>query len=192
METLANPMVWLLALPYFVTLLCGLTVNLWAPTIMKEMLSLTNQQVGYVMGLIGVAGMTGMLINGWHSDRTDERLAHVAVPIFIASLGLFVAGITRNPVFVVVGMGMVVFGHNTMLPVFWCLPSSFLRGVGAAAGIGLINSLGNLGGFIGPNLLGRVKTVTGNYTVAFFLLSALALTASIVALNLRRARALAR
>jgi ACS family tartrate transporter-like MFS transporter len=192
METLANPMVWLLALPYFVTLLCGLTVNLWAPTIMKEMLSLTNQQVGYVMGLIGVAGMTGMLINGWHSDRTDERLAHVAVPIFIASLGLFVAGITRNPVFVVVGMGMVVFGHNTMLPVFWCLPSSFLRGVGAAAGIGLINSLGNLGGFIGPNLLGRVKTVTGNYTLAFFLLSALALTASIVALNLRRARALAR
>jgi ACS family tartrate transporter-like MFS transporter len=192
METLANPMVWLLAVPYFATLLCGLTAILWAPTIMKEVLSLTNQQVGYVMGLIGVAAMTGMLTNGWHSDRTDERLVHVAAPIFIASLGLFIAGMTANPVFVVVGLGMVVFGHNTMLPVFWCLPSSFLRGVGAAAGIGLINSLGNLGGFVGPNLLGRVKTVTGNYTVAFFLLSGLALTASIVALSLRRARALAR
>ena len=135
--------------------------------------------------------MTGMLLNGWHSDRSDERLVHVAVPIFIASLGMLLAGVTGNPVFVAVGMGMVVFGHNTMLPVFWCLPSSFLRGAGAAAGIGLINSLGNLGGFFGPNLFGSVKNATGNYSLAFFFLAALALIASMVSFTLRRAKALA-
>lgn len=192
LETLRNPTVWMVAVPYFVTLLCGLSVNFWAPTIMKETLRLTNQQVGFVMGFIGLCGMTGMLTNGWHSDRTDERLAHVAGPIFIASMGMLLAGLTGNPVFVAVGMGMVVFGHNTMLPVFWCLPSSFLRGAGAAAGIGLINSLGNLGGFVGPNLFGSVKNVTGSYSLAFFLLSSLALAASIVTLSLRRAKALSR
>jgi ACS family tartrate transporter-like MFS transporter len=192
LETLRNPTVWVLALPYFVTLLCGLSINFWAPTIMKEMLRLTNQQVGLVMGLIGVVGMTGMLTNGWHSDRTDERLAHVAVPIFIAALGMLLAGATGNPVFVVVGMAMVVFGHNTMLPVYWCLPSSFLRGTGVAAGIGLINSLGNLGGFVGPNLFGTVKNSTGNYSLAFYFLSALALIASMITFRLRGAKALAR
>lgn len=192
LETLRNPTVWWLAIPYFVTLFCGLGINFWAPTIMKDTLHLTNQQVGLVMGFIGLVGMTGMLTNGWHSDRTDERLVHVAIPIFIASLGMFLAGATGNPVFVVIGMGMVVFGHNTMLPVFWCLPSSFLRGAGAAAGIALINSLGNLGGFFGPNLFGSVKNMTGSYALAFFFLSTLALVASIVALSLRQATALAR
>ncbi len=192
LETLRNPTVWLIALPYFVTLLCGLSINFWAPTIMKETLHVTNQQVGLIMGLIGLCGMTGMLSNGWHSDRTDERLLHVAVPIFIASLGMLLAGVTGNPVFMAVGMGMVVFGHNTMLPVYWCLPSSFLRGAGAAAGIGLINSLGNLGGFVGPNLFGAVKNATGNYSLAFFFLASLALIASMITVSVRRAKALAR
>jgi ACS family tartrate transporter-like MFS transporter len=191
-ETLSHPTVWWIAIPYFVTLLCGLGINFWAPTIMKDQMHLTNQQVGLVMGFIGLVAMAGMLTNGWHSDRTGERLVHVAIPIFIASLGLFLAAVTGNPLFVVIGMGMVVFGHNSMLPVFWCLPSSFLRGVGAAAGIALINSLGNLGGFFGPNLFGSVKDLTGTYALAFYTLSALALAASIVALSLRRARALAR
>ncbi|HEY4305090.1 MAG TPA: MFS transporter [Gemmatimonadaceae bacterium] len=190
LETLRNPTVLLLAIPYFVTLLCGLSINFWAPTIMKDSLHLTNQQVGFVMGLIGVAGMTGMLLNGWHSDRTDERLKHVAVPIFIAALGMALAGLTGNPVFVVVGMAMVVFGHNTMLPVYWCLPSSFLRGAGVAAGIGLINSIGNLGGFVGPNLVGTVKTATGGYSMAFLMLSALALIASMITFSLRRSKTL--
>src|SRR3954464_7970129 len=188
LETLRNPTVWTLALPYFVTLLCGLSINFWAPTIMKDTLHLTNQQVGLVMGFIGVCGMTGMLVNGWHSDRTDERLVHVALPIFIASLGMLLAGATGNGIFIAIGMGMVVFGHNTMLPVFWCLPSSFLRGAGAAAGIGLINSLGNLGGFFGPNLFGGVKNATGNYSLAFFFLASLALIASMISFTLRRAK----
>jgi sugar phosphate permease len=192
LDTLRNPTVWWLAIPYFATLFCGLGINFWAPTIMKEMLHITNQQVGFVMGFIGLAGMTGMLSNGWHSDRTDERVVHVAVPIFVASMGMLLAATTGNAIFVAVGMAMVVFGHNTMLPVFWCLPSSFLRGAGAAAGIALINSLGNLGGFFGPQLFGAVKSWTGGYTLAFFCLAAVAASASVVAFGLRRARGLAR
>ena len=128
-----------------------------------------------------------MVVERRHSDRTGERLVHVSIPIFIASPGCSSPATTGNPLLVVVGMGMVVFGHNSMLPVFWCLPSSFLRGVGAAAGIALINSLGNLGGFFGPNLFGSVKNLTGTYALAFYTLSTLALIASLVALSLRRA-----
>jgi ACS family tartrate transporter-like MFS transporter len=107
-------------------------------------------------------------------------------------MGMLLAATTGNAIFVAVGMAMVVFGHNTMLPVFWCLPSSFLRGAGAAAGIALINSLGNLGGFFGPQLFGAVKSWTGGYTLAFFCLAAVAASASVVAFGLRRARGLAR
>jgi ACS family tartrate transporter-like MFS transporter len=95
-------------------------------------------------------------------------------------------------VWVGVGLALVVFAKNTLGGFLWFLRSWLLRGAGAAAGIGLINSLGNLGGFVGPNLFGSVKNITGSYALAFFFLSALALIASIITLTLRRAKALAR
>jgi ACS family tartrate transporter-like MFS transporter len=106
--------------------------------------------------------------------------------------GLLLAATSDHPVLIVVGLGLVMVGHNTMLPAFWCLPSSFLRGVGAAAGIALINSLGNLGGFFGPNLLGTVKGATGSYSPAFYGLAGLMLVAVLTTISLRSARALAR
>ena len=192
LETLRNPTVWWLATPYFLTLLAGLGVGFWAPTIIKELLHFTNQQVGYVMGLIGLTSMTGMLLNGWHSDRTHDRIGHAAVPHLVMMTGFALAALAADPLIRVAGIGIVICGHNAFLPPFWCLPSSFLRGVGAAAGIALINSLGNLGGFFGPNLVGSVKGATGSYVPPLLTLAGVVLTAGVITLSLRRARALAR
>jgi ACS family tartrate transporter-like MFS transporter len=95
LETLKNPTVWLLALVYLLALLAMIGVNFWAPTVVKELLHLTNQQVGGVTGVIGLVGLAGMLTNGWHSDRTGERLGHAAIPVLLAMTGLILAGTSR-------------------------------------------------------------------------------------------------
>jgi ACS family tartrate transporter-like MFS transporter len=185
LATLKHPIVWLIAIPYFVILFSQLAVNFWLPTIMKDSLHVSNQQVGWITGFISTVGMTGMLFNGWWSDRSSDRVMHIVVPLLITMSGGLMAGLSREPVMVVVGLSLVIIGHNTMMPAFWCLPSLFLSGIGAAAGIALINSLGNLGGFFGPNLLGSVKTAAGSYSAAFFVIAGLAFLAALVALRVR-------
>jgi ACS family tartrate transporter-like MFS transporter len=178
-------MVWWLAVPYFVILGSQLSVNFWMPTIMKDSLHLTNQQVGWLTGAISVVGMAGMLFNGWWSDRTEKRVLHNVGPLLLVVAGGLIAAIASDPRMVVFGLALVIWGHNTMMPAFWCLPSLFLSGVGAAAGIALINSVGNLGGFFGPNLIGSVKTATGGYSAAFLVIAGAALVAAIVTMGLR-------
>ena len=190
LATLRYPIVWLIAIPYFVILFSQLGVNFWMPTIMKDSLHISNQRVGWITGFISTIGMMSMLLNGWWSDRSGDRVMHIVVPLLITMSGALLAAITRDPAIVVVGMSLVIIGHNSMMPAFWCLPSLFLSGVGAAAGIALINSLGNLGGFFGPNLLGTVKTAAGSYDAAFFVIAGLAFIAVLVSLRVRAMREL--
>jgi ACS family tartrate transporter-like MFS transporter len=192
LETLKSPTVWLLAMAYFVALLAMLGVNFWAPTVVKELLHLTNQQVGVVTGVIGLVGLAGMLTNGWHSDRTGERLVHAAIPVLLAMSGLILAGASREPMLVVGGLALVTVCHSTIMPAFWCLPSLFLRGAGVAAGIALISSVGTFGGFIGPNVVGRLKQATGNYSMAFYTLALLALVSAMLIAWLGSKRVLGR
>jgi ACS family tartrate transporter-like MFS transporter len=180
LETLKNPTVWLLALAYFFALLAMIGVNVWAPQVVKELLPLTNQQVGVVTGVIGLVGLAGMLTNGWHSDRTGERLVHAAIPVLLAMTGLILAGASRAPILVVGGLALVTACHSTIMPAFGCLPSLFLRGAGVAAGIALISSVGTFGGFIGPSVVGRLKQATGSYSMAFYTLALLALVSAML------------
>lgn len=180
LETLKNPTVWLLALAYFFALVAMIGVNSWAPTVVKELLPLTNQQVGFVTGVIGLVGLAGILTNGWHSDRTGERLVHAATPVLLAMTGLILAGASRAPILVVGGLALVTACHSAIMPAFWCLPSLFLRGAGVAAGIALINSVGTFGGFVGPSLVGRLKNATGSYSLAFYTLALLALVSAML------------
>jgi ACS family tartrate transporter-like MFS transporter len=120
------------------------------------------------------------LTNGWHSDRTGERLVHAAVPVVLAMTGLILAAASRAPILVVGGLALVTACHSTIMPAFWCLPSLLLRGAGVAAGIALINSVGTFGGFVGPTLVGRLKNATGSYGVAFYTLALLALVSALL------------
>src|SRR5262249_19695563 len=145
---------------------------------------------GLLTGAVGLLAFVGMLSNGWHSDRTGERVMHVVAPVFLSATGLLVAATSRQPIVIVAGLGTVTICHSTMFPAMWCLPS-FLRGAGAAAGIALINTFGSLGGFVGPLVIGRVKDATGGYAPAFYALAALSLCSATLFARLRTTRALA-
>ena len=190
--TFRNPSVWLLAATYLAAQAAMLGVNPWAPIVAKELLHITNQQAGMLTGAIGIVSLSGMLLNGWHSDRTGERFIHAAVPMLCAAGGLAVAVGARQPMLVVAGLAVVTVSHSTMFPSLFSVPQSILHGADFAAGIALITSVGTLGGFFGPNIVGRLKGATGSYTPAFGTLAILALGGALLMMWLRARRAAGR
>jgi sugar phosphate permease len=123
---------------------------------------------------------------GWHSDKTKERRWHTALAMMTTSLGLLLSVVAGNYTALAVSMFcLAAAGTAGYLPGFWALPTSFLTGTAAAASIGLINSFGNLGGFVGPYVVGYLSKKTGSYLGGVLYLSASALLASMLILSLR-------
>ncbi len=131
-----------------------------------------------------------MVAFAWNSDRTGERRFHVAVPALLAAIGLALTGAFAAPVPAMLALVLTAVGIYSCLGTFWTLPAAFLSGTAAAAGIALINSVGNLGGFVGPYAVGFIRDATGSSYLALLVLAALILVAGIVALIVRHERAL--
>ncbi|MFM7150406.1 MAG: MFS transporter [Gemmataceae bacterium] len=141
---------------YFCMNVTSYGLSSFMPTIIKEQSGLSSTMASVVAGLPFVAALAGMLVNGWHSDKTQERIFHTAVPLACLSVGLFLASYCNDMGWVAVlimifGVGTFMYAH---LPAFWPIPSAFLGAVAAAAAIGFINMIGNLGGFVGPVIFG--------------------------------------
>jgi MFS transporter, ACS family, tartrate transporter len=187
---LTNGPIWWLSLPYVIALLGWYALTLWGPLLLKDLLQVSDQRVGLTTGLIGAAGVIGMLLNGSHSDRTDERVMHSAIPLLVMAIGLALGAVLDLPAVAVTGFAVAAFGYNAFLPAFWCLPSAFVRGSAAAAAIALINSVGSLGGFIGPYALGAAKTATGSFSGGLVTLACLTALAAALIVPVRRLRAL--
>jgi ACS family tartrate transporter-like MFS transporter len=131
-----------------------------------------------------------MLLVGWSSDRTGERRWHTAASMIVASAGLLLSAVLQDSLAIAVSMFCLAsIGMGGFLPSFWPLPTSFLTGSSAAATIGLINSVGNLGGFVGPYVVGYLSTATGSFFwgVVYLSLSALVAAGFILALRHRPA-----
>jgi MFS transporter, ACS family, tartrate transporter len=183
-----------LALVYF-----GLTtglygIELWLPQIVKGF-GLSNVEVGLVAAVPYAAAIGTMMLWATYSDRagsggSGERLNHVALACGMGCLGMgAAAAVTGHPVWTMVCLSVAIAGVMAARPPFWTLPSEFLSGRKAAAGIAAINSIGNLGGFVGPTLIGYAREMTGSFT-AGLMVSALTLLAStLFILSLRRAPA---
>jgi len=137
------------------------------------------------MGVIGIAGVLGMLANSAHSDRTGERILHSAAPLVVVTAG-FAMIATGRPAWTIAGLFTVTIAISAFLPPFWCIPSAMFTGTAAATAIALINSVGNLGGYLGPTLLGKAKDATGSYAGGMITLSVLALAAAAMLLRLRK------
>src|SRR5262249_2710913 len=137
----------------------------YLPALIKERVrGIDELQTGLLAAIPSACAVVGMVLNGAHSDRTGERRWHAAVPAFLAAAGWALAAWPPGPVGSLVALTLVQVGVMSMLPVFWSLPTSFLSGVAAAGGIAWINSVGNLGGFAGPALIGQIKGATGSFT----------------------------
>jgi nitrate/nitrite transporter NarK len=125
-----------------------------------------------------------MVYWGRHSDRTGERREHVGLAILIAALCIGGSTVVDNPVGKMILFSIAGFGIYGAQPCFWALPTTFLSGPAAAAGIAAVNSLGNLSGFFGPYVMGRVKDATGSYAIGLLAISVILGFAMLVGLSL--------
>ncbi len=183
LKTLANPRVLALAFVYFGAVASNYGVGFFLPTIVKAF-GLSNAQTGWVVAIPYAVGAAGMV---WWSKRSDERLErrnHAAIALLIAAVGLIAATLTEDPVMKMVAFSFSAFGVFAVLPVFWALPTAFLSGPAAAAGIAAINSIGNLSGFAGPFAMGAIKDATGSFNAGLLLIALFALLAMVVVLAL--------
>ncbi len=162
-RALTGARVWLLALLYFAIVTGLYGVTMWLPQIVRGLGTLNNLEVGFVSTLPFLAAAVAMVKVGQSSDRRGERRWHVALSAFAGAAGLILSARVHNPLFALGALSLGAAGiWGTMGP-FWSMPSEYLGGTAAAAGIALINSVGNLGGFAGPYLVGMVKQMSHSF-----------------------------
>ena len=179
----------LLMLAYFFMVTAVYGFNFWLPTIIKKLSGSSNLVVTLVSALPYCVALISILFMGWSSDKTRERRWHTALSMIVASLGLLLSVVARDRTALAVSMFcLAAAGMYGYLPGFWSLSTSFLTGTAAAASIGLINSVGNLGGFAGPYVVGYLSRRTNSFINGVLYLSLSALLASGFVLSLRAPR----
>lgn len=173
LETLMNGKVLFLSFAIFCNITALFGVTLWMPQIIKGFGGLSNAQAGLLTAVPYLCAGIAMVANARHSERTNERRLHILVPACIGGLGLALSALTQSPL---TGMIAICVGASGVLAsniLFWPLPNTFLTGAAAAAGIGLVNSFGNLGGFVGPYINGWAREYFGNYAASMAVLGAM-------------------
>ncbi len=189
LQAFGNRRVLALAAVYFGLVATGYGTGFFLPQIIKAF-GLTNLQTGLVTAIPYAIGMAGMILWGRHSDHKLERKGHAAIALALAGLGICVSGLLDDPVAKMVALCVGSFGGAAVLPVFWTLPTAFLSGAAAAAGIAVINSIGNLAGFAGPFAMGFLKDATGTYMAGLLLIGSLSLMSMVIVLFLPHDRTL--
>ena len=180
-QALLMPRVWRHGLVYFCVLVGLYGFSFWLPQIIASLGSVTNVQVGLVTTIPYALACVALIVWGRHSDATGERSWHVALPPALAALSLAASGWVHDPVLAFGALCLAAIGIYAGLPAFWALASRGLQGAAAAGAIALINSIGNIGGFIGPYAIGLIKERTGSYVVSLLSIAlCLAIGAGIV------------
>ena len=187
---LTNPTIWHLGIIFLFAAIGFYGYSFWAPLVVKSLTGSSDLGVGLILGAISAVTIISMMLNGAHSDHTDERPLHVAVPLLISGAGFFGCAVLRQPILAVFFLALVPIGHCAAYGPFWSMPSRFLTGAPAAAGIALVVTIANVGGFVGPTIVGAMKDRFGTHGPAFMLLGGCAIVAALLALRLRRVRSL--
>jgi MFS transporter, ACS family, tartrate transporter len=180
---LLNPEVWRLTAIYFFLVVCAYGFNFWVPQIVKGLSGASDFQVGALTAIPYLVAAIGMVVVAGSSDRRNERRWHVAGSAVVASLGFAASMLLGSPVLAFGALCVAALGTFSATPPFWSLPTAFLKGTAAAAGIALINSVGNLGGFAGPYLVGLLKAATGDFKSGLLLLAAAPIMAALLVLT---------
>jgi ACS family tartrate transporter-like MFS transporter len=187
-RALTSPEVLLLSLAYLCLVIGLYGLGFWMPQLLKGF-GLSNLQVGFLSAVPYLIAAIGMIIAGWRSDRTGERVWHTAVPLFIAGFAFLWSAKAGELPIAVLALSLAALGIYAAVGTFWSLPTALLTGSGAAGGIALINSIGNCGGFIGPVVIGWLKGATGTFTAPLLFLSASLALAGVLALGFGRIQA---
>lgn len=184
---LANPRVLALSLIYFGTSAGLYTLGIWAPQIIKQ-LGVSSMTVGILNAIPPVVSVVAMIWWSRHSDRTGERTWHVILACVAAAVGLVIAAGANGMVGLIAALTLVNIGISCAKPPLWSMPTTFLSGAAAATGIATINSIGNLGGFAGPAMIGWIKDQTGSFSGGLYFVAGLLVLSAVLTLVLSRFR----
>jgi D-galactonate transporter len=187
-QTFRNMRILHLASIQFTALVGLYSISFWMPQVLKSLsIYYSNTTVGLLVALPQVAGLVGMVLVSRSSDRIGERRYHAAVPVAVGGTAWLLLRSSTSPVVSVVMLSIVAAGAYSFAAPFWSLPSEFLTGYAAASGIAFINSIGNLGGFVGPYAIGLLKERTGGlYWGLTFVGSSMILSAMLLLLLPKR------
>ncbi|AZG12336.1 MFS transporter [Cupriavidus pauculus] len=183
-QVLSSPRVWLMSAIYFSFVMGLYGVSFWLPTIIKQTGVKGTLEVGMLTAIPYGCAVIGMILFAHSADRRGERRWHIAVPALLGALGLVLSVQWHaDTTLAMIALTLATIGILTTLPLFWSLPTAFLAGTGAAAGIALINSLGNLAGFISPYAVGWLKDLTQSTESGMYLLAACMVVGAALALS---------
>jgi sugar phosphate permease len=173
----------ILTLGLFFTYSGGYAFWFFEPTMLQRLTGWSVQRVGWMGAIVFGAGLAGMLLLGWSSDRMRERRWHFAIPQLTAALALAVwFFLPHSNIILVMIFSLVGFGTIAYLPAFWALPSAFLSASAAAAAVGFINCMASVGGYFGPKIFGELSQRTGSFNTGFILMIASFVVASVLVL----------
>ena len=185
-QMLADKRIWILIIPDFSIVIGLYGLGLWMPQIISAM-GFSHMETGLLVMLPYTVAVAAMLLAGASSDRSGERVYHVAGSALVASAGLLGAAFLHGPLPVMLALCVASAGIYAALAVFWTLPTAILRGMAAAGGLALLNSFANLGGYFGPDLMGWAKQETGDYTLGLSLLAGMEAVAAVTVILIGRA-----
>nr|WP_244496561.1 MFS transporter [Methylobacterium indicum] len=184
-QALRNWRVLMLACINFCAIVGSLGIGLWLPQIIKQ-LGLATSLVGVVTAIPYVCGAVAMVVWGRMSDRGSDRTIYPAISLFVGAAALVASAVTPTPVLTIAALCVAVMGINSFVATFWAVPSSFLTGRAAAGGIAMIVSIGNLGGFAGPYMIGLVRDLSGGFTAPLVAVGACLLVGAVLMLAFGR------
>jgi D-galactonate transporter len=183
-DVLRNGNVWMLGVIYFCIQMGVYAINFWLPSIIKSLGYQSAVTVGWLSAVPYLFAAVFMIWAGRSADRHGERRWHVTAPMLMGLVGLtLTANFSSNPVIVIAGLSMATMGALAALSMFWALPAAFLGSAAAAGGLALINSLGQIAGFVSPFLVGWIKDATQSTDVALYILSSVMLLGAILVLR---------
>jgi MFS family permease len=192
-EALKTPRVWLLTVIFFCAVSSNATIGFFVPTIIQGLGVTSNIRIGLLSAVPYIGALIGMVLVSRHSDRTLERRYHFALPCLACAVGLIGIGLLANsPALAFAALVLAVAGGISVLPVFWTMPPTLLAGTAAAGGIALINSIGNLSGWVGPSVVGWLEDMTGKTSTGLYVVAGLEVLAAILILVFMPRRAPAR
>jgi len=185
-EVLVSGRIWMLSAVYFGVSTTMYGVTLWLPSVIRARSGLSYFMTSLVAVIPFVAATIVMVLVGMHSDRTGERRWHTAIPAFLGAAALVAAAYSSSVALVVAGIGLGLACAEAMVGPFWAMATSRMAGLSAAAGIAVINSLANLGGYFGPDVIGLFRTANGSFRGGLLAIGATVAISGIFALIVGR------
>jgi MFS transporter, ACS family, tartrate transporter len=189
-RALLDPRALLMCAVYFAVVVGLYGITFWLPQIVQSM-GFSNRAIGLMVALPYAVAVLAMIGWGAHSDTTGERVLHVALASLLGAVAFMLSAVLESQLLVLIALALAAIGVCSTLAPFWAIPPLFLTGTGAAAGIALINAVGNLGGFIGPYAVGWALQETGSYTGGMAILAVSMTVGAVLVLAMGRFKTLA-